>query len=380
MMSTGKLLEVAQRRVAGAEVVDGQPHAEPRAARAGVCRGALDVGHQHRLGDLQGQRGRVDAGVGDRRGRRRRPGPAYWNWRAERLTFIRRPAAAGDSARQRASCAVACRSTHRPSGTIRPFASALAMKWYGPSRPRPRMLPAHQRLDPGQPLRVHLDDRLVEDQELARAPAPARGRPAAAPPRAPTWSWSGRRSRTRSGRPLGRVHRQVGVAEQLLGGCRRRRSAVAMPTLSVHITSRLASRIGSRTTASRRPASAAASAGSRSAIRIANSSPPSRASMSPGRTWARSRSAIVVSNSSPALCPRLSLTSLKSSRSSSSRVTGAPSLSCDRPFEPLAEQGPVGHAGQRVGERLALQLGLEGPPAADVAQADHGAPAGPGRP
>ena len=53
----------------------------------------------------------------------------------------------------------------------------------------------------------------------------------------------------------------------------------------------------------------------RSSTRMANSSPPKRATVSLGRTAERSRAATSTSSSSPALCPSVSLTSLNPSRS-----------------------------------------------------------------
>ena len=53
-------LEVAQRRVAGAEVVDGQPHAEGPEVLQHLEPGRR-VGHQRGLGDLEAQRRRLEA-------------------------------------------------------------------------------------------------------------------------------------------------------------------------------------------------------------------------------------------------------------------------------------------------------------------------------
>jgi hypothetical protein len=61
--------------------------------------------------------------------------PSYWNWRAERLTFILSSVANGAARCHSANCAHAARSTHRPSGTIRPLSSALPMNSCGPSSP-----------------------------------------------------------------------------------------------------------------------------------------------------------------------------------------------------------------------------------------------------
>ena len=81
-----------------------------------------------------------------------------------------------------------------------------------------------------------------------------------------------------------------------------------------------------------------------------NSSPPKRATMSPGRRWARSRGATARSSSSPAWWPRLSLISLKWSRSRKRIPTGEPETvaALQRVAERVDEAEPVGEAGQRV--------------------------------
>ena len=97
--------------------------------------------------------------------------------------------------------------------------------------------------------------------------------------------------------------------------------------------------------------------------RSANSSPPRRAMVSHSRSSRRSRSAKATSRRSPAWWPRASLTSLKSSRSSSSSATGSPvrRASLEGLLEVVGEQRPVGQAGEGVvGGLLAEQLlGLE---------------------
>ena len=113
---------------------------------------------------------------------------------------------------------------------------------------------------------------------------------------------------------------------------------------------------------------------STSAIRIRNSSPPWRATTSDERVDIRSRLATSHSSWSPAPCPKLSLTSLKSSRSTYSTATPVPvrSAAGQRQLQVLLEQDPVGQAGQRVvvGEPRQLLLGLA--PVGDVL-ADPGA-------
>ncbi len=57
---------------------------------------------------------------------------------------------------------------------------------------------------------------------------------------------------------------------------------------------------------------------SMASARMANSSPPSRATVSPGRRKERKRRAMEISSRSPTAWPRLSLTFLKRSRSRNS--------------------------------------------------------------
>ena len=65
----------------------------------------------------------------------------------------------------------------------------------------------------------------------------------------------------------------------------------------------------------------ASSSSTTASAMITNSSPPKRATVSPGRSTARSRPAAAHSRVSPAACPRLSLTILKWSRSTKSTAT-----------------------------------------------------------
>ena len=75
--------------------------------------------------------------------------------------------------------------------------------------------------------------------------------------------------------------------------------------------------VASRSSSSLRPSAPAACS-----IRIANSSPPSRATVSAARAQQRNRSAAEISSRSPSAWPRLSFTRLKSSRSRKSTVIG----------------------------------------------------------
>ena len=101
----------------------------------------------------------------------------------------------------------------------------------------------------------------------------------------------------------------------------------------------------------------------RTATTIANSSPPSRATVSPARTQSRRRSAVRCSSSSPAPWPSVSLTFLNPSRSIST-ADGArrPVAGVHHLGQPPQEQRPVRQAGQRVVKRLVTELVLQGPP------------------
>ena len=111
----------------------------------------------------------------------------------------------------------------------------------------------------------------------------------------------------------------------------------------------------------------ASSSSARRSIRIPNSSPPKRATMSPGRRCARRRGATARSSASPAWWPRLSLISLKWSRSRKRIPTGEPETRGppQRVVERVDEAEPVGQAGERVVEdavaqRLVGGVALEG--------------------
>ena len=88
-----------------------------------------------------------------------------------------------------------------------------------------------------------------------------------------------------------------------------------------------------------------------------NSSPPNRPSMSRSRTTDRSRSLITRSSSSPTAWPRLSLITLKLSRSMNSTAI-EPELGSVEPAAQLFEEvGPVRQARQLVVARRPLQVG-----------------------
>ena len=152
---------------------------------------------------------------------------------------------------------------------------------------------------------------------------------------------------------LGHVHRDVGVADQVLGPAHRVTgagdpdargdddrpivddgTAPGGPGRSRSAIARDRARSGS------------------SSVRIANSSPPSRATRSVDRTRLEMRSVTATSSASPAAWPSVSLTTLKSSRSMNrTAVTRSASLLRRRRFEDALEaeleHPPIGRAGQR---------------------------------
>ena len=201
-----------------------------------------------------------------------------------------------------------------------------------------RVLPADEGLDADDPAVAQVDLRLQVDHELAV------GAPCAAPPCV----------RSRSPRPppaigtctctpsrpgLGGVHRDVGAAQQLLpvAAGTGRGDADADPDVQPDALHVNGPRSGSRS----RSASASASSRAASGSRTANSSPPSRASRSPVRRAARSRGPTWRSRSSPAGWPRLSLTSLNPSRSSSRSAAGRRAVAAAT----IRSAPPAGHGG-----------------------------------
>ena len=62
-----RFLQIAERRVAGAEIVERKPHAERLQPREGDV-GGVAVGKEHALGDFQLDALGADLGLGDGRG------------------------------------------------------------------------------------------------------------------------------------------------------------------------------------------------------------------------------------------------------------------------------------------------------------------------
>ena len=121
---------------------------------------------------------------------------------------------------------------------------------------------------------------------------------------------------------LRRVHGHVGVPQQVGGG-----SAVGGARRSWRRSPAGARRPGTgrRRAWRARPATSSAAGGSQSGSRTTNSSPPRRASVASLRSCVASAGRpTAVSSTSPTWWPRVSLTSLKRSRSMSTTATGEP--------------------------------------------------------
>ena len=221
-----------------------------------------------------------------------------------------------------------------------------------------------------------VDDRLVvEDELLALDRAPQVGAELEARDRRLAHRRHEPLVRAAAAR-LGRVHRGVGVAQQVRRPCRRR-PATAMPTLARSATS-------TPPTASGAPSDSGDALGDLLGVRgvgdvleqerelvaaeagdgVARADASSAAARRPpGARW------------SPAACPRLSLTALKSSRSTNRTTTPAvlPAAPLQRMRHAVGEQRAVGEAGERVVEGLARELRLEHLALGDVAVVDDDA-------
>ena len=125
--------EVRERRPAGAEVVDGEPHAEPSSARSASAV-ASRSSSSALSDDLEAQRGGVDAGVAQRASDELgEVGPLQLAGRHVDRHGQRMLVAAEPSAR---ATSHACASTHAPMGTMMPVSSATRRKSPGTTSPR----------------------------------------------------------------------------------------------------------------------------------------------------------------------------------------------------------------------------------------------------
>ena len=215
-----EVLEVGERRVAGAEVVDRDPDAE----RAQLARGSLSTRWCRTRTDSVSssvRQRRIEAASCSRiRCARRRRSPGWWSWTPETLTLIE--SGSGHLRFQTTAWRHASSSTQRPISTITPVSSAAGMNSAGETSPRCGMAPADQRLEAARAsVAAHVLDRLVGDAELARA---ERLRQLDLEREPLDGDVAQRRVEHRHAAlalRLRAVHRDVGVAQQRLGGAAR---------------------------------------------------------------------------------------------------------------------------------------------------------------
>ena len=155
-------VEVGQRAVAGAEVVDRDPHAQGAELVEGGEHAVL-VADEHRLRDLEGEELRAAGRSCAARAVTAEGRSLRSSWRPDTLTATPTP---GCSACHAAASAVARCSIHSPIGTIRPVSSATSMNSSGWHHAVVRAEPADQRLLLHHPTRPQLDDGLVHGQQL----------------------------------------------------------------------------------------------------------------------------------------------------------------------------------------------------------------------
>ena len=219
--------QIAERRIAGAEIVE---HDARRRARRSRCEDGDVAGvllQQHRFGDLELQPFRRQAGVGQRVADDHldQVAAAELHRRQVDRELDRAPATWPRRRRR-------WRRIHSPSGMIRPISSASGMKRSGGISPCSRVAPAHQRLGAAGLLAWRCRPSSGSGARTRRAPARCAGRPRGRAAGAPRASISGSKKRIAvASFGLRPVEREVGI---LAGaGWRRRRPSArcAMPML-----------------------------------------------------------------------------------------------------------------------------------------------------
>ena len=195
--------QVAQRRVAGAEIVHGDAHAEFPQPMQGLQRLGVLL-QQHALGDLHLQPLGRQARSRQRRDDRLDQ-PVALELRGRDVHRDRHVGAGQVMASRQA-----CRMTHSPIGTIRPISSASGMKSSGRHQPALGMLPADQGLAADQPCRSRVAAVAGSAAGTRAAPGPgacrvrAGGAPACARPSRVRRSGRCRARRAWPGRARGR--------------------------------------------------------------------------------------------------------------------------------------------------------------------------------
>ncbi len=225
ILSNGNDAQIAQRGIAGAEIVHRDAHAERAQAMRASASVVLVVVEQQRLGDLElepraaaGPASREDA---DRCSTRR----LFLNCTGERLTATR------TSLGQTAAALQASRSTHSPIGDDEPGFLGDRNELGGRDRAALGMVPAQQRLEAarrGSSLRP--SERLVDQAQLAACERLAQAllEHAAMLQRvvhAPLEEVVGAAAFA-----LGAIEREIGILHQRVGVVAVARARCAMPT------------------------------------------------------------------------------------------------------------------------------------------------------
>src|SRR5574341_1852808 len=167
----GECLEIAERRVTGTEVVDGDPHPQSLEL-AQYLDGVLGVLHGQALGDLQLQKPRIELGF-----------PEGLVDVAHEVRILELPGGEVDRDRQRASEAglpdldLKAGGPEDPGGEPRDDTgqlSPLHERARG-EQPALRVLPSQQRLAAVDGSRGHVEERLVIENELVPRNGPSQG-------------------------------------------------------------------------------------------------------------------------------------------------------------------------------------------------------------
>ena len=164
--STGQLAQVAERRVAGAEVVDGEAHAE-RLQRLELLARRVDVVEQHALGELERESRGVEARRLRARARRSATRSRAASWRPDTLTLTAQALGADARAVPLDELAARLLEHELADRDDQPGLLGEVDELDRVDHAPLAVAPAHERLEARGLERRELDDRLVADLHLA---------------------------------------------------------------------------------------------------------------------------------------------------------------------------------------------------------------------
>ncbi len=213
---------------------------------------------------------------------------AWANWRADRLTDMTSGAPPGPAARQARACRQAVSRTQRPIGTISPVSSASGMNASGGTSPRVGCCQRTSASNPTIGVGREVDERLVVEPQLVALERPPQVVLEVDPLERLARIIDGS---NRAWRPAGSDFARtiaISASRRSSPGVVRPGRPMAMPIDALMNHSRPSSGNGARSSASSRSAMRRASSTSSTGSRmIPNSSPPNRATVSPGRRQRR---------------------------------------------------------------------------------------------